>query len=455
MKFKAGELEIPQENPFENDALKDREEAGKGLTEYIETVETPFVISLNAEWGQGKTTFLKMWKQHLINNDYKVMYFSAWESDYSDDVLTVILTELGHYINENKSELQKVEDIFKDLIFSGGKLLIKAGPDYFKKILPDTGGEIVDKYSDSFCEYFFKKITGDGNNKNVLIEFKKKLEEFAKHLAVINDNKKPFVIIVDELDRCRPSYAIEFLEKIKHLFDVKNILFVVGIDKKEVENFIPAVYGNINCNKYLQRFFDIEFNLPANFNNKYLDTLFKRFDINLEELVRSNEASNCRKVLNDLFKMYELTLREQNLCISCLAFALKQVNEDKYLYSIILSFLIVFKIKKPELYLRFIKNEVSVIDLMNDFRLHDKEDLIDLDNQYYNLEVMLAICKSGKSKLDPIRETYKSKITTEPENIDRWNYILKELDDNNIRFGSINVRLDQVLKKIELFYNFF
>jgi hypothetical protein len=455
MKFKAGELEIPQENPFENDALKDREEAGKGLTEYIETVETPFVISLNAEWGQGKTTFLKMWKQHLINNDYKVMYFSAWESDYSDDVLTVILTELGHYINENKSELQKVEDIFKDLIFSGGKLLIKAGPDYFKKILPDTGGEIVDKYSDSFCEYFLKKITGDGNNKNVLIEFKKKLEEFAKHLAVINDNKKPFVIIVDELDRCRPSYAIEFLEKIKHLFDVKNILFVVGIDKKEVENFIPAVYGNINCNKYLQRFFDIEFNLPANFNNKYLDTLFKRFDINLEELVRSNEASNCRKVLNDLFKMYELTLREQNLCLSCLAFALKQVNEDKYLYSIILSFLIVFKIKKPELYLRFIKNEVSVIDLMNDFRLHDKEDLIDLDNQYYKLEVMLAICKSGKSKLDPIRETYKSKITTEPENIDRWNYILKELDDNNIRFGSINVRLDQVLKKIELFYNFF
>lgn len=455
MRFKNIELDIPKDEPFKNDALKDREKAGKVLTEFIEAVETPFVISLNAEWGQGKTTFLKMWEQHLINNDYKVMYFSAWESDYSDDVLTVILTELGHYIRENESVLKKVEGLFKDLVLSGGKLLIKAGPDYLKKILPDTGKEIVEKYSESFCEYFFEKITGDGNNKNSLIEFKEKLKEFAKHLADCNDNKKPFVVIVDELDRCRPSYAIEFLEKIKHLFDVKNILFVVGIDKKEVEKFIPAVYGDINCNEYLQRFFDIEFNLPANFNDNYLASLFERFDINLEELIRRDEAFNCRKVLADLFKMYDLTLREQNLCVSCLAFAINQVNEDKYIYSIILSFLIVLKIKKPELYLKFIKDKVSVIDLMNDFKLHDKENLIDLDNQYYKLEVMLAKCKNDKSILDPIRETYKSKITTEPEYIDRWNYILKELDDNNIRFGSINVRLDQVLKKIELFYNFF
>ena len=387
-----------------------------------------------------------MWEQHLINNDYKVMYFSAWESDYSDNVLTVILTELGHYIKENESELQKVEGIFKELVLSGGKLLTKTGSYCLKKILPDTGKEIVDN-----SESLLKKITGDENVKNVLIQFKEKLEEFAEHLAICNDNKKPFVIIVDELDRCRPSYAIEFLEKIKHLFDVKNIIFVVGIDKKEVEKFIPAVYGDINCNEYLQRFFDIEFNLPANFNDGYLDTLFKRFDINLNEVIRNDEAFNCRKVLADLFKMYDLTLREQNLCVSCLAFALNQVNEDKYLYSIILSFLIVLKIKKPELYMNFIEDKANVFDLMNDFRLHDKEKLIKLDPQYYQLEIMLAVCK--RNNLNFIKETYETKKNTEPEDIDRWDGILKELIPGNIRFNFI--KLDNILHKMELFYNFF
>lgn len=451
MKFKNNELEIPQENPFKNDALKDREEAGNVLTKFIEVVETPFVISLNAEWGQGKTTFLKMWKQHLINNDYKVMYFSAWESDYSDDVLTIILTELGHYIKENESELQKVEGIFqdfKDLVLSGGNLLTKTGSYCLKKILPDTGKEIVDKYSESF----FEKITGDENYKNVLVKFKNKLEEFAKHLAVCNDNKKPFVIIVDELDRCRPNYAIEFLEKIKHLFDVKNILFVVGIDKKEVENFIPVVYGNINCNEYLQRFFDIEFNLPANFNEGYLDTLFKRFDINLNEIIRNDEAFNCKTVLADLFKMYNLTLREQNLCVSCLAFALKQAK-NKYIYSIVLSFFIVLKIKKPELYLNFIKDKAGVDDLMNDFRLHDKENLVDDQNRYYRLELMLAVCKTNGIDFESVISSYKNKINTNPEKKDRYNFVLDQL--GKLRFSENCINLAYVLKEIELFYSFF
>lgn len=457
MKFKNNELEIPQDEPFKNDALKDREEAAKVLTEFIKVVETPFVISLNAGWGQGKTTFLKMWKQHLINNDYKVMYFSAWESDYSDNVLTVILTELGHYIKENESELQKVGGIFKELVLSGGKLLIKAGPDYLKKILPDTGKEMVDKYSESFCEYLFEKITGEENNKNVLIQFKKKLEEFAKHLAVCNDNKKPFVIIVDELDRCRPNYAIEFLEKIKHLFDVKNILFVVGIDKKEVENFIPAVYGNINCNEYLQRFFDMEFNLPSKSSYEYVGTLLKRFNINFIDFGVQEETSDCCDLLRDLFKMYGLTLREQNLCVACLAFALSQVKDTKILNGLILSFLIVLKVKEPVLYLNFIKNEASVDDLMENLRHHDKENLVDNENRYYRLELMLAICENSLCNLDVVKERYQTKIKTETDVKlkDRWEFILRGMNIGTMRLGENNVSLSKILQKIELFYSFF
>ena len=80
MKFKVKELEITKEFPFKNDALNDREEAAKVLTGAIDVVETPYVFALNAGWGQGKTTFLKMLEQHLRNQGHEVMYFSAWES---------------------------------------------------------------------------------------------------------------------------------------------------------------------------------------------------------------------------------------------------------------------------------------------------------------------------------------------------------------------------------------
>jgi predicted KAP-like P-loop ATPase len=35
------------------------------------------------------------------------------------------------------------------------------------------------------------------------------------------DEGKPLIIFIDELDRCRPLYAIECLERIKHIFGIK------------------------------------------------------------------------------------------------------------------------------------------------------------------------------------------------------------------------------------------
>lgn len=67
------------------------------------------------------------------------------------------------------------------------------------------------------------------------------------------------MFFIDELDRCRPTFAIELLERIKHLFDIQNIVFVLSIDKEQLEASTAAAYGSaINAPEYLRRFIDLE-----------------------------------------------------------------------------------------------------------------------------------------------------------------------------------------------------
>ena len=70
------------------------------------------------------------------------------------------------------------------------------------------------------------------------------------------------VFIIDELDRCRPTFAIELLERVKHIFDVPNLVFAFGINRDELCSSLQSIYGNIDADVYLRRFFDMEFTLP-------------------------------------------------------------------------------------------------------------------------------------------------------------------------------------------------
>ena len=70
------------------------------------------------------------------------------------------------------------------------------------------------------------------------------------------------MFIIDELDRCRPTFAIELLERVKHIFDVPNIVFVFGINRAELVKSLESIYGEIDAGTYLRRFFDMEFVLP-------------------------------------------------------------------------------------------------------------------------------------------------------------------------------------------------
>jgi len=243
-----------------------RAEHARNLTQFLiqKGQETSYVLNLNAKWGTGKTYFLRRWVEE-IKHIYPTVYIDAWSSDHSDDPLLTVVSEINN-------TLHALLDIstFETALFQGvAKTAKVAVPSVIKALLKgqlkkwtglnseDLEGIIsADDLADSGAE-LVKEAINAHNEASVGVEnIKKSITEWL--ISVINQNKRnyPLFVFIDELDRCRPTYAIEMLETIKHIFDMKNVVFVVATDKDQLQHSIRAVYGaEFNSRLYLDRFF--------------------------------------------------------------------------------------------------------------------------------------------------------------------------------------------------------
>ena len=112
LKLKLPEPDVDANDPWRDDVLK-RKEIASRLTNLIQNQSLPFVISIHGEWGTGKTFMLKRWQRDLENQDFKAIYFNAWEDDFCDDPLLAIIGQLWEYFEKNqggkfKGFLQKI-----------------------------------------------------------------------------------------------------------------------------------------------------------------------------------------------------------------------------------------------------------------------------------------------------------------------------------------------------------
>lgn len=254
IKSRAIEIEVPEKKPFEFDKLE-RGKIAAILTDIVSFYgQSGCVLALNGDWGSGKTTFVRMWKQALKNNDYKTLYFNAWNSDYADDPLLALVSELKELSPNN----EKINSIAGKAGRIMGRVFLTVSKGLIKKTVGvecDTLNEALDATEEIGKEYLAKFE----EQKETVEEFKNDVRKFVADNAA----EKPVVFFVDELDRCNPHYAVAVLERIKHLFDIPNIIFVLAINKKELCNAIQGFYGstNINSEEYLRRFIDIEYTL--------------------------------------------------------------------------------------------------------------------------------------------------------------------------------------------------
>lgn len=241
MKIKHQEIEITEDSPFSNCKLN-REPYAKVLTEIVGTYADGFVLAINNEWGTGKTTFVKMWRQQLKNEGFQTIYFNAWENDFNNNPLVALMSELKP-ITKSKVNSEK---IFKSVVEKGAVLIKNIAPALAKSLIKkyvvdiDVIDDTIENATKAATEILEKEIKEYSDKKKTIVEFRQELEKFIK----TTQKDKPLVFIIDELDRCRPNYAVEILEQLKHFFSVNGIVFILSIDKNHLAASIRGVYGS-------------------------------------------------------------------------------------------------------------------------------------------------------------------------------------------------------------------
>ena len=262
VKLKATDIPIDPKFPYQNDLLN-RKEFATNLSELIMKTESPCVMAIDAAWGTGKTTFIKMWTKDLSSQSFPVVEFNAWKNDYSGNAMVALSVELTKELqncglqSDIVEELKKgAVEIFEKSIVAGVKLATSGIMD----ISPLLNGN--QKSSKELKNY---------------IASCKLLEIFIQNLKDCADGLKkerPLIVIIDELDRCRPLYAIELLEAAKHLFSVDNVIFILAVNRRELGHSIKAIYGNeFDSQEYLRRFIDVNIPLPAVDRKAYIFNL--------------------------------------------------------------------------------------------------------------------------------------------------------------------------------------
>ncbi len=249
-----------------------RKETSKKLSDLVERIDDPLVIALDGAWGSGKSVFLKCWVgEHLKHHGEKTqtVYFDAFEHDYLDDPLIALTSAISERIERDpESQSAKAWRMAKNAAPFLGKAALRLGTAALVgKAISLTGDEdgALNDIGDKFAEEggdiakslngFWKKEDG---KRAAMDAFRKALIQLTEPNKDGEPTKK-LVIVVDELDRCRPDYALSLLEIIKHFFSVDGVHFVLGVNLKELQNCVRARYGaNSDSERYLQKFFHVQ-----------------------------------------------------------------------------------------------------------------------------------------------------------------------------------------------------
>ena len=354
--------EGPNLDPFEGDLL-DRKEKIEVLTRLVGNIEGPCAMAVDAAWGAGKTTFLKMWARHLRQQGFPVVEFNAWETDFTGDPFVALASEITEGLAGWDSPT--VADKIKETKETAKRVLRWVAPGAIRLasgFLPVVGNELGKAAGD----YAEELLTDYPEARQSVKEFKSELENLAAALWETTGNK-PLVVFIDELDRCRPSYAIELLETGKHIFGVNHVVFVLAVNRAELAKSVKVLYGEkFNAEDYLKRFFDIDFLLPAPDREQFIDGLFDAAGIK-EYLTRTNDrlTQNVGAEALEIIRRFfgrdesELSLRTVGQSIHRFGLIVSSLSDAEKGYVRTLAALTVMATITPSLYLGFVSGELT------------------------------------------------------------------------------------------------
>lgn len=315
----------------DSDEFKRKEIANKIITLLKSTIDvSPLVI--DGDWGTGKTEFTyklinlfeeeketekeleqllatvgeKDNKPEIVN--YNLVYIDAYKADHADEpLMTILAAIIKSYpdIQEKKQLREKAKTALK----FGSKTVLKAGVNW---ILRQDSTNVANDFDGAIKEVLDKSIDN-------ILSIHEKSEENIKALVEVLEKitkTNPMIIFIDELDRCRPNFAVKMLENIKHIFAINNLQFVLVANLNQIRSSIKHCYGEpVDSQSYLDKFLGFTFSLPQtiprtnqkNVSCDHFDGLLNgSIYLNNTDLIQSGYI----EFFETLIKVNRLTLRQ-------------------------------------------------------------------------------------------------------------------------------------------------
>lgn len=328
----------------------------KKLSQQFESIirnsdDPSLVLALDDDWGNGKTTFLKLWENEIITNgEFEVVYFDAFKNDYQEDAFLALASAIYPKIDSEQDKIDYLEaakDAGKFLLKTGLKVAIGAATMGVLK-----GGDFEDAADDvkASLEVPLDKLI---ENKIKSAEIEVSVIEHFKDTITKSAKNKKIIFIIDELDRARPDFSLDLLEKIKHVFSAEKVVFLLSLNKEQFKKSIQKRYGDINAETYLSKFIHFWFTLPKVTDHEGKNKTNKTFIDHINKKLKpKNDFRDAVNLLSIILERTNSSLRDCERCFSTLLLVSASINgstpDKMYQYGIaILTFL---KIGRPEVY---------------------------------------------------------------------------------------------------------
>lgn len=297
-----------------------------------------FVLNIDAGWGYGKSFFLDRLGLSLEATGNLVARVNAWRDDHADDPLVAVMSAVDDTIKPLLATQKTIRSAWNKVKKTSGQVTMAvakgAAEHWAKKLIGDGVTSVVDAIrangvNEDTIHAAAKKgmqpVENDGEEQ--LAEFRKAqtaIKTFRDELAhflkeIKNDQfKTPLFVLVDELDRCRPSYAIALLERVKHLFDIDNVIFLIATDTSQLKHAIGAVYGaGFDSERYLFRFFDFVYRFDQPSLGDFVAALAANSTLAERKLSLPPDVNFSQLVVNT-FQSFDLSLRDAEQCFESL-----------------------------------------------------------------------------------------------------------------------------------------
>ncbi|MDB4440002.1 KAP family NTPase [Planctomicrobium sp.] len=339
-------------------------------------VEGSLVLALCSKFGSGKTTFFNMWRSYLenMNNADKrplVVSLNAWESDYYGDPLFAIVSSLIESMKpEMKEQAGRIKEAAKDIgsfaTAIGNQLVVKStGID-----IGEAGRQAQENKSERE-----KKGHPDLSSFSLFESRKSAMKKLKEQIKEFVETSEPMVVfLVDELDRCRPDYAISYLETIKHIFDMQGVAFVLAIDRTQLENSAKTAFGTeLDFDEYIRKFVHRQVTLPPLVEEDYKKIAIQYVDdyLNVQGLRKSGiklEASQISDI-SELTSKLRLTPRQIKEVFKIIGHSTESASSSDFLLPQMRSFgiilMAVLKVGDPQKYELIGNQNFDPIQAMN------------------------------------------------------------------------------------------